>query len=407
MRRLTVSLLLLPVLCVNTAAFRVGQARAPSPTSNSAGEPEFESLGVQGNVALYNLEYEKASKAFEQMTRLAADHPAGYFYLGNNLWLERLNRSRRLSSSLYSSGSFYSDTAETVDQVHEEKFKAAINKALAVAESRLKRDPKDVTSLYYKGAALGIRAAYKVTVNRSYRTAFGDANASVGIHKRVVKLDPDFTDANLSIGFYDYVVGNLPFGLRFLARLVGIKGSKASGIALLEKVAEHGKHASDDARVLLIGIYARERKYEKALAVLGYLSGKYPRNYLFGIERAAMLYRLGRTEEGARAFSELRNDDHIAADAKDVVNYQFGEALTEARNYASAVEAYKAVIDWPGSDKGLVTLAHLRAGQALDALGKRADAVKEYNWVLQHPNVYDSQAVANKYKKNAYAPIKR
>jgi tetratricopeptide (TPR) repeat protein len=194
-----------------------------------------------------------------------------------------------------------------------------------------------------------------------------------------------------------------------VAGFAGIRGSKAKGIELLEEVAGRGKRASDDARVLLVGIYAREKKLDKAMAVLDYLSGKYPRNYLFGIERAAMLYRLGRGQEGARAFADLRNNDHIAAVAKDVVNYQFGEALAEARNYDTALETYGVVVDWPHSDSGLATLAHLRIGQAFDALGKRAQAVKEYNWVLKNPgpDVYDSRVLAKKYREKAYVPNRR
>jgi hypothetical protein len=241
------------------AGFKVARDQTPSPTPSSEGEAKLESLAIEGNEALYNLDYGKARKAFEEMTRLAPDQPAGYVYLANNLWLEKLNSSRRLSSSLYSSASFYSKTAEKYDLKHEKQFNALIEKAINVAESRLKNDPKDATSLYYKGAAVGIRAAYKVTVKRSFRAAFGDANESIRIQKKVA-VNAHYEDANLSIGFYEYAVDSLPFLLRAIARLAGITGSKKDGIKLLQTVVERGRHASDDARVLLIGIYAGLRK---------------------------------------------------------------------------------------------------------------------------------------------------
>jgi hypothetical protein len=388
------------------AASQVVGDQTASPIPSSAGEAEIESLAIKGNEALYNLDYAKARKAFEEMTSLAPDQPAGYVYLANNLWLEKLNSSRRLSSSLYSSASFYSRTEEKYDLSHYKQFKEFVEKALEAADSRLKKDPKDVTSLYYKGAAFGIRAAYTVTVKRSYWDALGDANESIRIQRKVA-LNKHFEDANLSIGFYEYAVDSLPFLLRAGAKIAGIHGSKKNGIHLLQTVVERGRHASDDARVLLIGIYARERRFEEALALISYLSGKYPRNYLFGIERATMLYRLNRVDQGALAFGNLIKDADIASVATDVVNYQYGEALVEARNYASAIDRYKTVVDWPKSDRSLVTLAHLHAGKALDALGNHAGATREYKLVLKDKNVYDSHELAKKYQEKPFIPDKK
>jgi hypothetical protein len=81
MRQLIVSLILLLVLCINPAAFRVAPDHTLCSPSCRAGENDFESLGIEGNVALYNLDYAKARNAFERMTRIDPDHPAGYVYL--------------------------------------------------------------------------------------------------------------------------------------------------------------------------------------------------------------------------------------------------------------------------------------------------------------------------------------
>jgi hypothetical protein len=366
-------------------------------------------LKEEGYVALYNLDYDKARNIYQQMTVQAPDQPAGYVHLANNLWLETLNRNRRLSSSLYNSASFYAQTAanDKVDPERDQQFDRFIKKALEVAEARLKKNPNDAQSLYYKGAALGLRSAYTVTVKRSFFQAIGDAKRSVRAQNKVIELDPNYTDAYLNIGFYEYIVGSLPLGWRILASFVRIKGNKRTGTELLELVAERGKYTADDARVLLMGISTREGKFERALELAGYLANKYPRNYLLGIERATMLYRLSRADEGARAFAGLLEDAHIAAVATDAVNYQYGEALTATRNYPLAIERYKAVVEWSRSDQSLVTLAHLHAGQALDALGKRAEAVKAYQIALKRENVYDSRDLASRYLNKPYIPARR
>ncbi len=369
---------------------------------------EFDRLRKEGNDALYNLDYQMARKRYQKMTELMPGHPAGYIYLANNLLLETLNSSRRLSSSLYSSASFYAQDADQdkVDPERDRQFNELIQKALDVVEEQLQKNPQDPESLYYKGTAFGLRTLYSITIKRSFGGAIGSGKKAIQHQKEVLKHDPNFIDAYLSIGLYEYLVDSLPLLWRLLARLTGVKGSKKEGIKHLEEVADRGKYSSDDARVLLIGIYSREDQPELALKLLSYLANKYPRNYLFGVERAAMLYRVGRGAEGERVFTDLLKDPHIAG-AADVVNYQWGEALTAAGNYATAIERYKAVMDWPKSERSSVSLAHLRAGQAFDALGKRAEALAQYQLVLSLQNVYDSHNRAKRYQKKPYIPGSR
>jgi hypothetical protein len=353
---------------------------------------EFDRLGTEGNSAVYNLDYDGARQIFRKMTELAPDRPAGYVYLANNLWLETLNSNRRLSSSLYSSDSFYAQTAESdkTDQKRDKEFAALIKQAIAAAVAIQSKDPNNTEGLYYNAAALGLRAAYKATVGRSFRRAIGDANDSILLYKKLLKVDPNYYDAYLSVGLYEYVVGSLPFGWKVLARLAGLKGSKEKGVEHLEAVADRGKYTCDDARVILIGIYAREHKLDQSLEVISYLAAKYPRNYLFGVERAAMLYRANRKAEGEHAFAELLKDQRTSQAASDVVNYQWGEAVMATSDFAGALRRFSSVISWPKSDLGLVSLSHLYAAQSLDALGRRGEAIAEYKIVLQRENIFDS-----------------
>ena len=74
-----------------------------------------------------------------------------------------------------------------------------------------------------------------------------------------------------------------------------------------------------------------------------------------------------------------------------------------AGDYSTAIERYKEVTHWMKSDKALVSLSHLHAGQALDALGKRQEALAEYQTVLKRENIFDAHKLANEYVKKPYA----
>jgi tetratricopeptide (TPR) repeat protein len=157
---------------------------------------------------------------------------------------------------------------------------------------------------------------------------------------------------------------------------------------------------------LLIGIYGREGKPDRALELISHLANKYPRNYLFGVERAAMLFKMNRADEANRAFADMLKDDRIAQAATDLINYQWAENLTAKGDYAAAIERYTAVKKWPKSEPSLVSLAHLHAGQALDMLGKRDEAVAEYQIVLKREKIFDSHKLAAQYVKKPYSLAK-
>jgi tetratricopeptide (TPR) repeat protein len=394
-----------------TPPFRASQQESPTGSSRTDLETdlsEFDRLRTEGFNAVYNIDYKTARERFLQMTRLAPDHPAGYVYLANNLWLETLYQGRRLTTSVYTGGSFYSQEKDEdkVDQKRDREFNDLIRQALAATRARLVKNAKDVEALYYNASALGIRAAYATSVKRSFTRSIGDANESIKIQRQVIKLDAEYIDAYLSIGLYEYVIDSLPGPWKFLARLAGLKGSKEKGIEHLELVTKQGKYTADDARVVLLGIYSKENKLDRALEIISYMAKQYPRNYLFGVERASMLYRTGHTEDGARAFADLLKDDRVAGQAVDLVNFQWGESLRGLQDYAAAIARYKEVQRWPKSDQGLISLAHLHVGEALDALGKRDEATAEYQVVLKRENVFDSHKLAAQYVKKPYVAVK-
>lgn len=383
--------------------------QAEAAKRESRNEEVFDRLRTEGFDAVYNLDYQAARTRFLEMTRIAPDHPAGYVYLANNLWLETLFRSRRLATSIYTGTSFYSQdkSEDRSDAKRDREFNDLIKQALAATRARLLKNSKDVEALYYEASALGIRAAYNTTVKRSFMRSIGDGNDSIKIQRQVVKLDPNYIDAYMSIGFYEYVIDSLPaFPWRFAARLAGLRGSKKAGIEHIQRVTREGKYAADDARVLLLGIYSKEGQYDRALEVISHLAKKYPHNYLFGVERAGMLYRLGRADEGAEAFADLLKNERVVVEVVDLVNFQWAEALLARGDYQAAIERYNQVKRWAKSAPELVSLSYLHSGQALDALGRRDEAVAEYQVVLKRENVFDSHKLASEYVKKAYIASK-
>ena len=242
-------------------------------------QAQLDTLRAEGYEALFNLEYETAHKRFQQMMDLAPDDPAGAECYASSLWVQQLNEAWKLKSTLYSDSA--NDSKTRVDRKQSEEFHRWTRQAKQLAQARLRKNPKDVEALYFLGAAEGLESAYAAGVERKFMPAFRSGTDAVEHHRAVLKLAPDFHDAELTIGLMNYVVGSLPLPAKMIAATMGVHGSKKRGLEMLERVAKEGKWARDLARMLLIDLYKREKRFDDAAKMASDLAAKYPRNSFF------------------------------------------------------------------------------------------------------------------------------
>lgn len=389
-------------------------------TADEAGSARLDELRSAGFEALYNLDYEGARRQFKEIVRLFPNHPAGPQFLAATLWTQTLNESRRLQSSLYSSESFYNNKSEdAVDPRTVEQFRELTRQATLLAKARLKANPRDVEALYFLGATEGLKAAFAAAVQRSFMSALRDGSSSVDRHRDVIKLDPTYRDAELTIGLYDYVAGTLPLPIKLLASIGGVRGSKKRGLLTLERVAKEGRFARDDAKSLLLVLYKREKRYADSLAISRELGAKYPRNYLYKLETADALLAQASLDrqtsnntaaasaerEALATYDALLQDRavrEVAARSLDLIHFRYGDALFVAGRFEIAAKEFLAAAAVNGGEPTLATLARLRAAQSLDLAGKRNEALIQYRSVLQRPAVENSHEEAKRGLREPY-----
>lgn len=399
-----------PDAAVTAAAGKTPAAAAGAEVDRA----RFEKVRGEGFEALYNLDYEAARARFSELARLYPDHPAGPQFLAASLWLKTLNESRRLQSGLYNNESFYAKTEDKVDPKVVAQFKELTRTAKQLAEARLKKNPKDTEALYFLGATQGLKAAFAGAVERSFISALRSGSDAVDRHRETIKLDPTYHDAELTIGMQDYIVGGLALPYKILAGMTGTRGSKKRGLATLERVAREGRWARDDARVMLIPLYKREKRYTDAAAFARELAAKYPKNYLFRLEYADALVSQAAKERAAGGAASSANTEREAfaifdsllrdrvTRQLDLIHYQYGEALFVAGQFERAAKEFLAAAAVPNAEANQATLARLRAAQTLDLAGRRDDALAQYKLVLARPNAYDSLEEARRGLREPY-----
>src|SRR5882724_4166648 len=315
---------------------------------------KFETLRIAGSEALFNLDYDAARKSFKEMAQAFPNYPAGPQFLADSLWIETLYQTRRLQSSLYGGDdTFYSTSDDKVDPALIDQFRTLTRQARLLAEARLKQSPRDVEALYFLGAIEGLKASFEEAVERRHFAALKDGSDAVDRHREVIKLDPNYHDAEITIGLYDYTVGALPLPVKLIAGVAGFRGSKKRGLATLERVAKEGKWVHDEAKTLLIVLYTREKRFAEAAALARELAAKYPRNYLCRLEVADALVSQAALEREANhstattaaeteafaTFESLLKDKAVrdsASRAFDLIHYKYGEALMTAGQFEKA-----------------------------------------------------------------------
>src|SRR6185369_1215539 len=390
-----------------------------APWLTDAERARFEELRRSGLDALYNIDYDKADRDFKEIVKLYPNHPGGYQLLAARLWIKTLYESRRLQVSLYSSESFYVSGDDKVDPKIVTEFRNLTREAKRIAEAKLKQEPRNIEALDFLANTEGLKASFEEAVERRHFAALRDGNDAVDHHREVLKLDPKYIDAQITIGLYEYVVGSLPLPVKIIAGATGYRGSKKRGLKMLEEVAQQGRWAQDDAKSVLIVLYTREKRFAEVAKLARDLSAKYPRNYLLRLETADALVSLAaqkRKENDAAAavqaekeafatFDEVLRDRNVreaAGRALDLIHFKYGEALLTAGSNEKAAQEFLAVTKVDNAEPGLVTMAHLYAARAFEVAGKREEALAQYKEVLARPNVYDAHEEAKRGMRQAY-----
>lgn len=391
----------------------------------------LDNLRAEGLKAMYNLDYETARRRFKEMTQAFPNHPAGPQHLAASIWLQTLHESRRLQGSLYTVDVLKTKSEGQADPRIVEQFRAWTKQAKQLSEARLKTSPRDAEALYFLGATEALKAGFTAAVERRYISALRDGSRSIDLHRDTLKVDPNFHDAEITIGLYDYVLGGLPLPIKVLASLTGMRGSKRRGIETLQRVAAKGTWARDDAKVLLLGIFKIEERFADALALSRELAAKYPRNYLFHLESAdALIWQAARARaaavggqttvhaamtggpanapdaerEALQMFEGMLRDPLIKDEARllDLVHFRYGEALLTLGQPERAAKEFLAAAAAPGAEPNLATLSRLQAGRGLDLAGRRREALTQYQAVLSRPDTYDAHQQARRGLREPY-----
>ena len=376
------ALLLLLSLPAGAAWAQTVPAPAPSAvvaSSSVLADPLFQEETRIGLNHLYDMDFGAADQIFGRITARYPDHPVGPYLQALLPW--------------------WAIQLEPDDASQDPVVLAKMERVIDLCERRLKKDPADLDALFFKSGAHALRGRLHAD-RRHWIKAARDGQQALRALQEVVKRDPYNDDLYFGLGLFNYLADVVPKQYRILRPFTRLfpKGDREQGIVQLERAMRKGQFTPAEAAYSLLQIhFVFEKDWHASLRYATWLRARHPGNSVFHVFEGRIYERMGRWNDAARVFKEVA-DRHAKGQSgytdamAEQALYLLARVEMWQRRHGEAL-AYIERLERLTSTRPIMTeykaLGRLRKGMALDALGKRTEAVSCYRDVLDMKGTYD------------------
>jgi tetratricopeptide (TPR) repeat protein len=268
---------------------------APLP-ANGAGTPLALPPGTPAILEhIYSGQLGLAIPEARKMQEQFPEHPLGYLLEAETIWWKIW-----CASAEFKFGMTMARRREKTEA--DQHYFDLTAKATSLAEAGLKKHDSAEMQLY-----AGMADALS---SRLYGLRWESRNAArAGVRARehfvrALALDASLADADMGLGLYNYYVDTLSTMARVLRFMMGIPGgSKAEGIALLQRAIQEGQLTPPLARFYLaLNLHNYDQRYEEALQVILPLTEQYPQNPIFQLMKGDLYAKLGRKAQAVGSY---------------------------------------------------------------------------------------------------------
>lgn len=400
--RLTRLILCAAVVCIPVTSWVAhASSTAESPSANS-----LTALTKSGLDSYYNTNYDVAIRDFEKVMEARPDDPSAMNHLLAAYIFRELYRAGALNTTMYSGDSFIAQKRPvSIDPKARAKIVDLINQSMRVCDARLEKNPNDIGTLYQRGVTRSLRAVYQGIVDKAWFAALRSAIGARSDHQRVLELEPDYTDAKTVVGVHNYVAGSLNWAVKAAISVVGLSGSRTKGLQYLREVSNANVETTPDAKVALALFLRREQRYGESMDVVRTLTAAYPHNYLFALEEANLLKDWGKNDEALAAYRKLldqaRGGEYFDP-RLEFANFDLAEILRGRGEIKEAADLYTTAVAFPKASPEMKQKSALGAGEMYDLMGKRDQAVKQYQVAINTDSSTSLADDARKWLKTPY-----
>jgi len=231
---------------------------------------------------LYNFDFKRSQEILDRQSQLTPLDPLPLSVNAASRLFSELHRLKILELDFFTDDDKVVDRKALVpDPAVRQAFLRLVGDSERLANVRMAAKPDDPDALFALCMATGLETDYAALIERRRFGSFALSKRNQVYARKLLALNPPVDDAYMTFGTVEYVVGSLPFFLRWFIHLDQITGSKQRGIEELELVAHRGRYYGPLARMMLAVIHIREKRPAKAEELLAGLVTQFPENPLF------------------------------------------------------------------------------------------------------------------------------
>ncbi|HUI78013.1 MAG TPA: hypothetical protein VLY24_08855 [Bryobacteraceae bacterium] len=250
---------------------------------------------------MYNTDFAGAHADLDGYVAAHPSDPFGYAVQASAYLFSELDRLGILESE------FFADDKRIIekkklkpDPVVRDKFMQAVNDAQLRGGEILASNATDQNALFSMAITQGVIMDYTALVEKRQLSSLAPARRANSYAQQLLKANPQFYDAYLTTGLSEYLLGSLPFYVRWFVHFDGVNGDKGTGIDNLKLVARSGHYLRPFAKILLAVCYLREKQPRETQKLLADLSAEFPANPLLRKELAKVSDDLAQSAGGAK-----------------------------------------------------------------------------------------------------------
>ena len=368
---------------------------------------DHDPLVIEAFTHFYNLDYPGAVERFERFHAAHPGDPQATDFLLDAVLFQELYRQDMLDTTFYANDGFLTGRHATEeDPKARDRILGLADEAIREADWRIGKNPNDLDALYARGWARALKCTYLAMVERGFGAGFRLAMKARDDDARVLELDPNYVDAKLVVGVYEYVVGALPWPFKLLIGFAGITGSKTRGLEMLNDAGNRGVATSIEARTVIALFLRREARYQEAIKVVRGLKNQYPHDFLFCLEEANLRKDAGEGMSAVAAYQEIvansQKPGYFAEARLELAYFGLGDALRGQRHFSEAAQAYEKAAWTKNVGPELKIRSLLAAGECHDVIGERQQAIRDYQSAIASGPDTSRADTARRHLRNPY-----
>jgi tetratricopeptide (TPR) repeat protein len=264
----------------------------------------YEQRLEQGIDAFYRSDWQRASTIFRQLQQLEPNNPRAWFF-----------------ESMVPFWQYFFGGGDT--KLAKDFLKSS-DKALQVAEKRLKAAPRDTSVVFILSGLHGYRSLV-AAAEKEYTTAVKSGVTGFSYTRQLLSFDDSNEDALIGKGVFNYMMGSVPREGRWMTGMMGMSGDIQVGFQELERAANSKSASKTEAMMILAYLYDREKMHDDALRVSRKLVDAYPENIIFQYYLARSLDNTKQLTEATDVYKRVVEMDSDLQGLKDTSNVRLRE----------------------------------------------------------------------------------